>query len=145
MPIVTAKAGGAQKIYWILNETALNRRRRRPFPLHFPRRPCERGTVAYLQFKAVYADGVKTKDIAITIKEAIPEPVFTLQGADEWDGRSTIEVVPQIKNLAAMQAAKVGDLKFEWSVRAFADQGSGTRKTRLLRSQNSGKLTVTAT
>ena len=32
-----------------------------------------------LQFKAIYADEVKTKDIPVTIKEDIPEPVFTLQ------------------------------------------------------------------
>ena len=42
---------------------------------------------------------MKTKDIAITIKEAIPEPVFTLQAPATWDGRETIEVVPQIANL----------------------------------------------
>ena len=99
-----------------------------------------------LRFKAVYADGVKTKDIAITIKETIPEPVFTLKAPIKWDGRSTIEVVPQIKNLAAMQAAKAADLKVEWSAEPFAIiKEVAPGKLRLLRAQNSGKLTVTAT
>ena len=70
---------------------------------------------ATLQFKAVYADEVKTKDIPITIKEDIPEPVFTLKAPATWDGRETIEVVPQIANLAAMQAKNAGELKFDWS------------------------------
>ena len=42
---------------------------------------------------------VKTRDIPITIKEDIPEPVFTLKAPATWDGRTTIEVVPQIANL----------------------------------------------
>ena len=49
-----------------------------------------------LQFKAVYADEVKTLDIPVTIREDIPDPVFTLKAPAKWDGRETIEVVPQI-------------------------------------------------
>lgn len=51
-----------------------------------------------LRFKAVYADTVKTLDIPVTIKEDIPEPVFTLKAPATWDGRETIEVTPQIAN-----------------------------------------------
>ena len=52
-----------------------------------------------LRFKAVYADGVKTLDIPVTIREDIPDPVFTLKAPATWDGRETIEIVPQISNL----------------------------------------------
>lgn len=142
-----AKAGGAQKLYWILKRdgreevVATDRFR---FVLDAGR--VSNDAKATLQFKAVYADGVKTKDIAITIKETIPEPIFTLKVPTQWDGRSTIEVVPQIKNLAAMQTANVADLKYEWSAEPFAIiKEVAPGKLRLLRSQNSGKLTVTAT
>lgn len=140
-----AKAGGAQKTYWILKRddleevVATDR-----FRFVFDAGRVSNDAKASLQFKAVYADGVKTKDIAITIKEAIPEPIFTLKAPTKWDGRSTIEVVPQIKNLAAMQTAKVADLKYEWSAEPFAViKEVAPGKLKLLRSQNSGKLTVT--
>ena len=140
-----AKAGGAQKTYWILKRddreevVATNR-----FRFVFDTGRVSNDAKASLQFKAVYADGVKTKDIAITIKETIPEPIFTLKVPTQWDGRSTIEVVPQIKNLAAMQTANVADLKYEWSAEPFAViKEVAPGKLRLLRSQNSGKLTMT--
>ena len=141
------KAGGAQKLFWILKRgdreevVATDR-----FRYVFDAGRVTSDAKASLQFKAVYADGVKTKDIAITIKEIIPEPVFTLKAPTKWDGRSTIEVAPQIKNLAAMQAANAADLKFEWSAGPFAViKEVSPGKLRLLRSQNSGPLTVAAT
>ena len=142
----TAEAGGAQKLYWILKRdgreevVATDR-----FRFTFDAGRVNSDATTSLQLKAIYADGVKTKDIAITIKETIPEPVFTLNTPTKWDGRSAIEVVPQIKNLAAMQAATVADLKVEWSAEPFAViKEVAPGKLRLLRSQNSGKLTVRA-
>ena len=80
---LTAKAGGAQKVYWILKRDGReDGRGGGPVPLHVRRRAGRLATSRVtLQFKAIYADGVKTKDIPITIKEDIPEPVFTLEGA----------------------------------------------------------------
>jgi hypothetical protein len=141
-----AKAGGAQKTYWILKRddreevVATDR-----FRFVFDAGRVSSDAKASLQFKAVYADGVKTKDIAITVKETIPEPIFTINAPTKWDGRSTIEVVAQIKNLAAMQTANTADLKYEWSAGPFAIiKEVEPGKLRLLRSQNSGRLTITA-
>ena len=101
---------------------------------------------ATLQFKAVYADEVKTRDIPITIREDIPEPVFTLKAPATWDGRATIEVVPQIANLEAMQAKGAGELNYAWSVSDIAViKEIVPGKLILKRAQNSGKMTVTAT
>ena len=98
-----------------------------------------------LQFKAVYADEVKTQDIPVTIKEDIPEPVFTLQAPARWDGRETIEVVPQIANLSAMQAKGAGELKYAWTVSGIAViKEIVPGKLILKRAQNSGTMTVTA-
>ena len=143
----TAQAGGAQKIFWVLKRdgreevVATDR-----FAFNFAAGRVTGDATATLQFKAVYAGEVKTKDIAITVKEAIPEPVFTLKAPAAWDGRATIEIVPQLANLAAMQARGAGELKTEWSATPFAViKEIAPGKLRLLRAQNSGKLTVTAT
>ena len=101
---------------------------------------------ATLVFKAVYANGVKTKEIAITVKEDVQEPVFSLKVPKSWDGRTTIEVVPQVANLGAMQAKGAGDLKIDWKIADLAAiQEIVPGKLLLKRAQNSGKLTVTAT
>lgn len=142
--IVTAQAGGAQKTYWILNQdgrettAAVDR-----FAFTFEAGRVVGDQSATLRFKAIYADAVKTKDIAITIKEAIPEPVFRLQAPVKWDGRETIEVVPTISNLAAMQAEGAGELKYDWSVSGLATiKDVASDRLILKRAQNSGQLTV---
>lgn len=142
-----AQAGGAQKVYWVLKRdereevVATDR-----FKFTFAARRVTGDATATLQFKAVFADGVKTRDVPITVKETIPEPVFTLKAPAAWDGRATIEVGAQVSNLAAMQARGAGELKFEWSAGPLAVIKEITPgKLRLLRAQNSGPLTVTAT
>lgn len=144
---LTAQAGGAQKIYWVLKRggredvVATDR-----LVFTFAAGRVTGDTSATLQFKAVYADGVKSKDIAITVKEAIPDPVFTLEAPREWDGRRWIEVVPQISNLDAMRAKGAGELKTEWSAGPFAViKEIAPGKLILKRAQNSGNLTVAAT
>ena len=142
---VSVKAGGAQKVYWILkrgeNETiaAVDR-------FHFT---LDAGRVTgdqslTLQFKAVYADAVKTIDIPVTVREDIPDPVLTLKAPARWDGRKTIEVVPKIANLDKMQAKGAGHLNYTWTVSDIAaTKDITTRKLILRRAQNSGKMTVT--
>ena len=161
----TAQAGGAQKIVWSLvrdgveSVVAVDR-----FAFTFEVGRVTGDAAATLRCKAVTADGVKTKDIAIAIQETIPDPIFTLTAPAAWDGRATINVVPLVSNLDAMRANGAGNLKIEWSAGPFAvtkevvhselsgkNQQTPTLKAaqpgRLLltRAQNSGKLTVTAT
>ena len=143
----TAQAGGAQKVYWSLvrdgRETLVAVDR---FAFAFEAGRVTGDAAVTLRLKAVTADGVKTKDIAIAIKEDIAEPVFTLTAPAAWDGRTMIEVVPQVTNLSAMQAKGADDLKMEWSVSPFAViKEIAPGKLILKRAQNSGKLTVTAT
>ena len=142
-----AQAGGARKVYWVLKRdgheevVATDR-----FHFTFATGRVTGEQAATLQFKAVYAGGVKTKDIAITIKDAIPDPVFTLTAATAWNGRAPINVVPLVTNLDAMRAKGAGDLKTEWSAGPFAViKEIAPGKLILNRAQNSGKLTVTAT
>jgi hypothetical protein len=142
---LSAHAGGAQKVYWILkrggSESVAEVDR---FSFTFDAGRVVGDQSASLQFKAVYADGVKTKDVSITIHEDIPEPAFTLNAPSKWDGRESIEVVPRISNLAAMQAKGAGELKYTWNLSGLATiKEIVPGKLILKRAQNSGKLSVT--
>ncbi len=144
---ITASADGAQKVYWVLKadgeEPLVGVDR---FTYTFNAGRVTGDTSMTLQFRAVFANEVKVLDIPITIKEDIPEPVFTLSAPAKWDGRTTIEVVPQISNLAAMQAKGAGELSTAWDVSGLAAiKKNALGKLILTRAQNSGKMVVTAT
>ena len=143
----TAQAGGAQKIYWVLKRdgreeiVATDR-----FGFQFAAGRVTGDAAVTLQFKAVYADGVKTKDIAITVRESIADPVFTLRAPAAWDGRTMMEVVPLGSNGAALPANGPGAWVWDWSVSPFAViKEIAPGKLILRRALNSGKLTVTLT
>ena len=141
---VTAEAGGAQKIYWILKRDgreAVAAVDRLTFTFDAGRVVGDKSLT--LQVKAVYADEVKTKDIAITIKENIPEPIFTLKAPAKWDGRATIEIIPQIVNAKEMQEQGADKLNYRWTVSDIATiKEIVPGKLILKRAQNSGKVTV---
>jgi len=142
---VAAKITGAQKLYWILKrggkETVVGVDRRS--------HTFDAGRVSgdeslVLQLKAVYPDRVRTKNVAIKIKEAIPDPVVSLKAPETWDGRKTIEIVPKIANVKEIQDAGVGELEYGWSVSGMAViKEIAPGKLVLSHAQNSGKMTVT--
>jgi Domain of unknown function (DUF2341)/Concanavalin A-like lectin/glucanases superfamily/Carbohydrate esterase, sialic acid-specific acetylesterase len=142
---LSAEAGGAQKVYWILKRddretlVAVDR-----FHFTFEGGRVTGNQSAKLQFKAVYPNDVKTQDIPITILEGIPEPAFTLKAPAAWDGRTEIEVAPAISNLAALQAKGADELEYTWSVSGLAViKEVAPGRLILTRAQNSGKLVVT--
>ncbi len=143
---IHAKAGGSQKVLWILKRdgresiVATDR-----FSYAFNAGRVLGKQSATLTFKAIYANEVKARDIAITISDDIPEPVFVLAAPAKWDGRETIEVVPQISNLAAMQAKGAGEVNVNWTIDDIAViKRIETDKLILKRAQGSGMLRVTA-
>ena len=144
---VTAKAGGAQKLYWIL------KRDNKETTLAVDRYSCtvDTGRVSgdkslTLQLKAIYPDGIRTKDVAVRIQEAIPDPIVRLKAPAKWDGRKTIEIVPEFSNLRTMQAKGAGELKYNWSISGLAViKEIAPGKLILRRAQNSGKATVKLT
>ena len=138
-----AQAGGAQKVSWLLDGQVVATDH---FSYTFDAGRVTGDKAATLLFKAVYPNEVKTKEIRIAVKEDIQEPVFSLKAPAAWDGRMAIEVVPQIANLAAMQAKGAGDLKIDWKIAGIATIKEITPgKLLLKRAQNSGRMTVTAT
>jgi len=144
---LTAQAGGAQKVYWTLkSEGQETRVATDRFAFTFDAGRVSGDKALTLQFKAVYATGVKTKEIPIIVKEDIPEPVFTLKAPAAWDGRAEIAVMPQVANLTAMQAKGAGQITTVWTVDGIATiKENVPGKLLLKRAQNSGTLTVTAT
>ncbi len=114
---VAAKAGGALKTYWLIRrggtETVMAADRT---TLTFDAGRVTMDEEAQVVFKAVYADTVKMITIPVRIREAIPEPVVTLKGPAEWNGRDTIRIVPVVSNFGAMKSKGAGQLNFKWSV-----------------------------
>jgi hypothetical protein len=144
---LSAKAGGAQKLYWSVvrgdQETILAVDR---FHLDFAPGRVSNDQSILIRFRAVYPGEVKSVEIPVNVKEAIPDPVFTLQSVTEWDGRQPIEVVPQIANSDAMKEKGSGDLSYQWHVTGLATIKEETPGKLLLhRAQNSGELTITLT
>ncbi|MEI8018069.1 MAG: DUF2341 domain-containing protein [Schlesneria sp.] len=140
----SARAGGAQKVYWIMNrdgrETVLATNQ---FSYKLDAGRVTGDSSLAMQFKAIYANEVKSKSIPITIMEAIPEPQFTLNAPASWDGRQTIEVVPEITNLAEMKSKGAGELQYEWLVDGVAViKQVVSNKLILKRAQNSGVMTA---
>lgn len=156
---IQVKAGGAQKVLWILkrdgHESTVATDRfsytfnagRVPHVTELLRNSDSesRSDSATLTVKAIYANEVKSKDIAITVGDDIPEPDFTLDAPANWDGRQVIEVVPQIKNFAEMRAKGAGDLNVNWTVDDVAViKRIESGRLVLRRAQGNGLLRVTA-
>lgn len=141
---ISARAEGAQKLYWILKRN----NRESVVGVDTTEFRFDAGRVvgdefATLQFRAVYPREVKRQEIAISIKEAIAEPEFVLKAPAEWDGRRTIEVVPTIVNQDKMKAEGADALRFDWSVSGPAVvKETLPGKLVLKRSMGSGTLNV---
>jgi len=137
-----AQAGGAEKIYWSLvregSEQILAVDR---FAFEFDAGRVTGDQSLTMRFKAVRGDGVKTRDIPITVRETMPDPEFTLEAPSNWDGRTPLEIRPRITN-----AAKAGDVRMEWQAGpAAVTKDVLPDRLRLLAAQKNGPLTVTAT
>jgi hypothetical protein len=144
---VTAEAGGARKVTWTLlrdgQESTLAVDQLR-CTVAAPR--VSGNTKATLRCTAVYADGVRTQDIAVTFKESIPDPAFTLSAPTRWDGRSPIEIIPRISNLKKLASRKAPAIQYSWKTGEIATTREvASDRLRLLRAERDGTLTVTAT
>jgi hypothetical protein len=141
---LVAKAGGAQKTYWSIvrgNEESVIASDR--FNIFFNAGRVSGNRKFKIRFDATYDDGVRSLEVPVTVKEMLPEPEFSLQAPGNWDGRETIEIQPEIRNLEAMKNAGVGELVYRWEVSGLAtikDEKPG--KLVLSRAQNSGKMCV---
>ncbi|MAB90074.1 MAG: hypothetical protein CMJ90_11515 [Planctomycetes bacterium] len=143
--VFNASVGGAIKVYWVVRRhgdarvVAVDRTR-----YVFDAGRAVDDDTATLEVRAVYPDVVKTVPVPITIKEAVPEPQFTLPPPRAWNGRDRVTIRPVVSNHDAMSDASAASLHYAWTV-----SGPAVIKTIepdhlvLERSQGSGPLTVT--
>ena len=143
---VSAEAGGAEKVYWILrrgDEESVVASDRFSYTLDAGRVTDD--TSWTLRLKAVYRDRVKTRDIPIMIKDSIPEPKYVLEAPTIWNGRDTIEVLPSISNAQAMTDAGTDKLRYRWIVSGGAvTKEIAADRLILHRSQYSGPIRITS-
>ncbi|MEN9556202.1 MAG: hypothetical protein RLZZ232_2488 [Planctomycetota bacterium] len=144
---VTATADGAMKVYWVMkpgNEETVVATDTLQYELEAGR--VQGPQASMLEFRAVYADGVRSLQVPVTVHEELPEPQFRLTAPAAWDGRETLTLVPEITNLTDLQSKGVADLQVGWSTEGLAVISDSTSAgLKLLRAQNSGTLRVTAT
>ena len=141
---LSAKAGGARKVYWVLQDgdqeeiLAVDR-----FNHTFDAGRVAEDKKVALRFKAVFASGVKTRTIHIAIRESVPDPAYTLKAPKRWNGRDEMEIVPSISNLKEMKSKGAGELNYSWKVSGMATISEpGEGRLVLKRAQNSGALTI---
>ena len=141
---LSAKAGGARKVYWVLQDgdkeeiLAVDR-----FNYTFDAGRVNEDKTVALQFKALFASGVKTRTIPIVIRESVPNPAYTLKVPKRWNGRDDLMISPSISNLAKMTSKGAGDLNYSWKVSGMATiSRPGAGKLVLKRAQSSGDMTV---
>jgi hypothetical protein len=89
-------------------------------------------------------DSDRTQDVRIAIKEAIPDPVFTLPAAMDWNGGDTLTLKPDITNLAAIRASRDSTLFYSWELNGVAaDTAWLSDGLRLDKCSGQGSLDVT--
>ena len=141
---LSAKAGGARKVYWVLQdgdkEEILSVDR---FKHTFEAGRVAKDTSVALQLRAVFASGLKTQTIPIVIQERVPDPVYMLRVPKTWNGRDELVISPSISNLAEMKSKGAGELSYSWKLSGMATISKpGDGKLVLKRAQNSGDLTI---
>ena len=73
-------------------------------------------TAIVYRFTAAYGDSSPYRDVRVRIREAIPEPEFTLPASLSWSGKEAIALRPAITNLAAVKASRDTDLHWSWTL-----------------------------
>lgn len=141
---LTAHAGGAEKISWILRQNDIETVvATDSLSYTFDPGRVTRDQPSILRLQAVYPNGAQTRESHITVRDAIPEPIFELPAPTAWNGRDLLEIVPQIRNREAMVSAGAGELNYHWDVQggAVIRQVAPDRLV-LKRSQYSGPIRV---
>ena len=141
---LSAKAGGARKVYWVLKDGDTEQVLAVDcFNFRFDVGRVDENKQVTLLFKALFASGMKTKTIQISIQESIPNPIFAFHVPQSWNGRDELKISASISNLAEIKSKGAGDLNYTWTVSGMATISKIEAGMLVLkRAQNSGVLTV---
>ncbi|MDB5104474.1 MAG: hypothetical protein JWP91_2163 [Fibrobacteres bacterium] len=102
-----------------------------------------RDTVIVYRFTADYGGTLRTGDVKVSVKEAIPDPLFTLPALPNWNGSDTLVVKPAISNAAAVQASREPAIHYAWTLAGVpVDSVSLAGSIALTGPARSGSLTI---
>lgn len=68
------------------------------------------------RFTAIFPDSTRSQSIRVSIRETIPDPVFTLPLVPEWSGADSLVITPIVSNLAAIKASSEPVLHSVWTL-----------------------------
>ncbi|MBW8889536.1 MAG: DUF2341 domain-containing protein [Fibrobacteres bacterium] len=72
-------------------------------------------TTLVYRFTAMLAGAAQTHDVAVHVREAIPDPAFTLANA-AWNGKDSLVLRPAIENSAAIRSSPESTLTYAWTL-----------------------------
>ena len=102
-------------------------------------------SVIVIRFSALYASGWVSKNAVVKVREAIPDPRFSLPPAGKWSSAKPYVVRPALLNASALQAAAYHPaLRSQWFISVpLADTAQAGDSLTLLRPIQKGNLDVT--
>lgn len=102
-----------------------------------------RDTVIVFRFSAQVAGVARSGDVRVAVREAIPDPVFTLPQLPTWGGADTLRVNPAIANLAALRAAGMPPLRYVWTLSGVESDSTSTGGVlRLSKPKGGGSINI---
>jgi hypothetical protein len=100
-------------------------------------------TAVVYRISGQFGDSTRTRDVRVAIREAIPDPVFTLPSLGDWNGKDSLAVKPAISNLAAIRASRDSVLHWEWTFTGPpVDTGWLADGVMLKKASSDGKLQI---
>lgn len=72
-------------------------------------------TTLVYRFTAVLSGVAQSQDVTVHVREAIPDPIFTLADA-AWNGKDSLVLRPVIGNLSAIRACPEPRLAYAWTL-----------------------------
>lgn len=98
--------------------------------------------VLVYRFLARFPDSILTKDVRVTVREAIPDPAFRLGPLPAWNGRDSLVVKPVITNLAAVKASRDSIIEWNWTVSGPSVDTAWRRDALVLRNPAAGRIAI---
>lgn len=99
--------------------------------------------VVIYRFSADFGGTAQTGDVKVTIKETIPEPLFTLPALETWTGAAPLKVSPTLTNAAEIAGSSAPTLRYAWSLAGIAVDSTQDKDSLTLSNPlQSGSLTI---
>lgn len=91
---------------------------------------------------ATYSDSTRTRDVRVRVKEAIPDPEFTLPPTAGWNGKDPLNYKPVISNLAAIRASRDSVLHWGWTFTGSVPETTWLDGGVVLKSAEDGEMGI---